>query len=276
MIEVKDRIPTYPGRVKLIPVAGQANTYDLVRADEPIEEGTPINRALFLSLTEDINTLLQQVNDRLFDMSQRVRVGDLIDGAIFGLYENGLLVPYMKLQSNFQSSTRSLVVRRDITHIAALYTASQKRYSTSAVDSWLNGEFLQQFDVSTRSVISNVSISAMLNASDSESINRKVFLLSSAEYQAYIQYAYSFGNAITFFDSNAKRIATFNGTPTAHHTRTNLPYYNTTAVIGADGTGIADAITVSAGIRPALTLPADFEVTVSIPSTSNVMATAEV
>ena len=45
--EVLDRIPTYPGRVKLTPVSGQTNTYDLVRADQPIQEGTPINKALF-------------------------------------------------------------------------------------------------------------------------------------------------------------------------------------------------------------------------------------
>lgn len=43
---VVDRIPTYPGRVTLTPVSGQTNTYDLVRADQPIEEGTPINKAL--------------------------------------------------------------------------------------------------------------------------------------------------------------------------------------------------------------------------------------
>ena len=40
---MKDRIPTYPGRVRLIPVAGQANTYDMIRADSPQLEGTPIN-----------------------------------------------------------------------------------------------------------------------------------------------------------------------------------------------------------------------------------------
>lgn len=47
MIEtnIKDRIPTYPGRVKLSPVAGQTNVYDMSRADAPIEEGTPINKA---------------------------------------------------------------------------------------------------------------------------------------------------------------------------------------------------------------------------------------
>ena len=45
-IEVTDRVPTYPGRVVMTPVNGQANTYDLRRADQPISEGTPINKAL--------------------------------------------------------------------------------------------------------------------------------------------------------------------------------------------------------------------------------------
>jgi len=45
--QVVDRVPTYPGRVLLTPVGGEANTYDLVRADLPIVEGTPINKELF-------------------------------------------------------------------------------------------------------------------------------------------------------------------------------------------------------------------------------------
>lgn len=50
MIEVVDRVPTHPGRVKLIPVPGQADTYDMIRADDPIVPGTPINKALFDSI----------------------------------------------------------------------------------------------------------------------------------------------------------------------------------------------------------------------------------
>ena len=57
-IKVLDRVPTYPGRVVLTPVSGQANTYDLVRADSPITEGTPLNKALLdqkaYTLTEDV------------------------------------------------------------------------------------------------------------------------------------------------------------------------------------------------------------------------------
>lgn len=46
-IPVEDRIPTYPGRVTLTPVVGSENTFDMVRADLPLVEGTPINKQLF-------------------------------------------------------------------------------------------------------------------------------------------------------------------------------------------------------------------------------------
>lgn len=45
-IPVTDRVPTYPGRVIMTPVNGQANTYDMVRADAPIQPGTPVNKLL--------------------------------------------------------------------------------------------------------------------------------------------------------------------------------------------------------------------------------------
>lgn len=43
---VVDRAPRYPGRVRLNPVSGQPNVYDMTRADQPTNEGTPINKAL--------------------------------------------------------------------------------------------------------------------------------------------------------------------------------------------------------------------------------------
>lgn len=45
---MQDRVPLYPGRVTLTPVSGQANTFDLVRADQPAQEGTPLNKASLL------------------------------------------------------------------------------------------------------------------------------------------------------------------------------------------------------------------------------------
>lgn len=45
---MQDRVPLYPGRVKILPVAGQASTYDMVRADEPTQAGAPLTKATFL------------------------------------------------------------------------------------------------------------------------------------------------------------------------------------------------------------------------------------
>lgn len=45
---MQDRIPLYPGRVKMTPVTGQANTFDMVRADDPTQAGTPLNKATLL------------------------------------------------------------------------------------------------------------------------------------------------------------------------------------------------------------------------------------
>ena len=45
---MQDRVSLYPGRVKLTPVAGQENIFDLVRADQPTQEGTPLNKATLL------------------------------------------------------------------------------------------------------------------------------------------------------------------------------------------------------------------------------------
>ena len=46
---MKDRISTYPGRVKLTPVSGQTNVYDMTRADQPTQEGTAFSKANMLT-----------------------------------------------------------------------------------------------------------------------------------------------------------------------------------------------------------------------------------
>lgn len=56
---MKDRVPLYPGRVKLVPVSGQENVYDMTRADQPTQQGDPLNKA----------TLLKDATAALFGLS---------------------------------------------------------------------------------------------------------------------------------------------------------------------------------------------------------------
>lgn len=51
-LDFKDRVAQHPGRIKLYPVEGQADTYIMERADEPIENGTLIDKVLFNSIVQ--------------------------------------------------------------------------------------------------------------------------------------------------------------------------------------------------------------------------------
>ena len=51
-IDFKDRVPTYPGRIKLLPVEGQPNVFTMERVDDPKVVGTPINKAAFDSIIQ--------------------------------------------------------------------------------------------------------------------------------------------------------------------------------------------------------------------------------
>ena len=68
-----DRQALKPGRITLVPVAGQANTYDISMADEPTNEGTPLSKATFLQ--DDTAQLLgltssdPTVNEALFKLA---------------------------------------------------------------------------------------------------------------------------------------------------------------------------------------------------------------
>lgn len=102
---MKDRVPLYPGRVKLTPVSGQENTYDMFRADEPTQEGDPLSKATFLkdataalfglditALPDDVLAFLGRYNlywwkIRTYAQHYEARVSETVTGA-------GLSAPY--------------------------------------------------------------------------------------------------------------------------------------------------------------------------------------
>ena len=73
-----DREPTYPGRVTMTPVFGQENTYDMERADKPLQQGTPLNKA----------TLLKDATAALFGLGTGAVPDDVL--AELGRFQSGL------------------------------------------------------------------------------------------------------------------------------------------------------------------------------------------
>lgn len=83
---MRDRVPLYPGRVRMTPVAGQANTYDMVRADEAKEAGTPLNKATLLQdstakaigLTQANPTVDDALNGLSNKVNQSYKIGNML------------------------------------------------------------------------------------------------------------------------------------------------------------------------------------------------------
>lgn len=276
MIEVKDRIPTHPGRVKLVPVKGEENTYDMVRADSPIEAGTPLNKALFDSMQNYIYNAVQAIDNKVFEFSQFAEVDSLPDGATFGLRENGILTPYIKVKSNYEGTGRPLVFRRNVTHQEKLYTTGYADYGASPVDSWLNNEFLTRFESDVQSAITAVPIDVADEDKTLVQISRRAFILSLYEYGISMSYVTKLGDSAAMFTGTDKRVALLNGVPVPHHTRSVDTSLDTTCIITAAGASERLGNDVVAGVRPAFTLPANFQVVVATYTTSNTVAKAEV
>lgn len=91
---MKDRIPKYPGRVKLTPVSGQTDVFDMVRADEPEEAGTPINKQTLLTDETAVKLGLDPESDPTPDEALNKlggRIGDIKETLRTDLGEDWLL-----------------------------------------------------------------------------------------------------------------------------------------------------------------------------------------
>lgn len=65
MIDVFDRVPGKPNRIKITHDDGTVEFVTWERADEPVEPGTPINRALFESIKEDVDDRVKKSGDTM-------------------------------------------------------------------------------------------------------------------------------------------------------------------------------------------------------------------
>lgn len=88
---MQNRVPLYPGRVRMTPVSGQTNVYDMERADQPTQAGTPLNAETLLSdktaemyglsgnnatpdkAFQNIKTEMETLNDSITDIGESVQ-----------------------------------------------------------------------------------------------------------------------------------------------------------------------------------------------------------
>ncbi len=261
-----DRLPLYPGRVKLIPVEGQDNVFDMVRADSPKQDGTALNKANLLKnetaakygLTEDAvpDEVFRKLSDSLKVEKVQTRLSNLPVGAVFQIDEtgNGTLVEFVKLKDDYESSGRTLVRRASVINVTTIFSSSPYGpYADNELDTSLNVTYYGTLSTKLQSAIQNVEI----HANPSATLKRKVFAPSITET--------GFLNQTE--DGTKIQGVTWPSAPGNYWTRSGSPNSASEACfITKTGTSWGSASRSGNGFYalPMFTLPSDFEIEGSI------------
>lgn len=206
-----------------------------------------------------------------------IQAGTLAVGSTVKLMEGGTAVEYLVVNQGIPSNSSlydascdgTWLLRKDIHSERQWNTSNANEYETSAINIWLNGDFLDSFGAVEQATIKQVKIpyrkdggSGGTDQSGANGLSCKVFLLSGYEVgfmtsdSSYIPVD---GAKLDYFDaSSSKRIAYLNGLETIWWLRSPRTDGTRRAwcvqTIGIPGGGDTSD---SAGIRPALVLPSN-------------------
>lgn len=295
---MKDRVPLYPGRVTLTPVSGQANTYDLTRADQPTQEGTPLNKASLLkdataalygktneAVPDDIlNLLSKSTLAQIKEKYTKTTIGTLAVGKTITLNVSGtpkefIVVHQGKPSSLYDGScSGTWLLMKDIYENRQWNSSNVNKLESSTIHSYLNSTFLNLFDSNIKDAIKQVKIPYRKNGgpggadqSGANGLSAKIFLLSGYEVGWTTSDSSDLpvdGAKLSYFESgtgtsaNNKRIAKLNGSAADWWLRT--PGTDRTYIVWdvyRDGSNhLYYGATSSIGVRPALVLPSTLAV----------------
>lgn len=293
---MQDRVPLYPGRVTLTPVSGQANTYDLTRADQPTQEGTPLNKASLLkdataalfgktnaAVPDDILSLLSKsVMAQMPEGYTKTTIGTLAVGETITLNVGGtskefIVVNQGKPSSLYDDSCNGTwLLMKNCYESRQWHSSNSNIYKTSTIHSYLNSTFRGLLDSNIQEAIKQVKIPYVNGtggsavASGANGLPAKIFLLSGYEVgwtSSDNQYFPQDGAKLSYFESgtgtsaNNKRIANLNGSAALWWLRSpNIRNTNSVWFVDSYGHDGSSNASDSYGIRPALVLPSTFEV----------------
>lgn len=289
---MQDREPTYPGRVTLTPVYGLANTYDMERADRPLQEGTPLNKANLLkdataalfgktnaAVPDDIlNLLSKSTLAQITGKYTKATMGTVAVGSTITLNVNGTAKEFIVVHQGKPSSlyddscNGTWLLMNDCYESRQWHSSNSNSYKASTIHSYLNSTFLNLFDSNIKDAIKQVKIPYVNGTGNSavgsgaNGLSAKIFLLSG--YEVGIGGAIDVpqdGAKLDYFNQNtgtdSKRIAYLNGSATSWWLRSPNTY-NTGSVwfVGSSGNYNYSDASYSYGVRPALILPSTFAI----------------
>ena len=201
-------------------------------------------------------------------MGEGVSVGKLAydfspDSCAVYLPEGLAYVPFLVLSADYGGN--ALLLRRDVLPEPRPFNSYSAAYEDSAIDRFLNGEYLQQLDavkdlIRASEIIVTDADALGVSGTAVKTLTRNVFLLSCAEIGfTEIVNAGMEGAALSYFDAPEHRIAHGkNGAAASWRLRTPDAYYTSVVYgVGPDGSlGNGNAYDEN-GVRPALCVAPD-------------------
>ena len=209
-----------------------------------------------------------------------IQAGALAVGSVVKLMEGGTAVEYLVVNQGIPSNSSlydascdgTWLLRKYIHSERQWHTSNVNKYESSAINTWLNGDFFNTLGSAEQAAIKQVKIPYCKNGgsggtdeSGANGLSAKIFLLSGYEVGWTTSDESSFpvdGAKLSYFEAgtgtsaNNKRIAKLNGSGTIWGLRsprtksTNYMWF----VLSDGGYNRSYAIH-SLGIRPALVLP---------------------
>lgn len=212
-----------------------------------------------------------------------IQAGTLAVGSVVKLMEGGTAVEYLVVNQGIPENSSlydascdgTWLLRKDVHSERQWNTSDANKYETSAINTWLNGDFFNSLGSVEQATIKQVKIPYRKNGgsggtdqSGANGLSAKIFLLSGYEVgwtTSDDQYFPHDGAKLSYFESgtgtsaNNKRIAYLNGSVADWWLRSpNTRNSYSVWFVGSDdinGSYYHGNAPLSYGIRPALVIP---------------------
>lgn len=183
-----------------------------------------------------------------------IPLSDFPEGQVVMIPEDGVLTPFYLAKHDYESGLngagRVLMVRKESYGSRQWHTSNVNTYSSSAIDTWLNGDYKSLLDAEVQNAIGTTKFYCSAGGSNVTTVStltRSVFLLSATE----------LGENPPMYHIQGSKLpiaSTLNVLGT-QWTRTRV-YENTTGAYRmSNGSIVGYNVTTSYDIHPAFTLP---------------------
>lgn len=189
-----------------------------------------------------------------------IRLGDIAEGQLVKLLENGTAVEFYVAKHDYESSLngagRTLVVRKDCYDGRKWHSSDVNAYASSDIDTWLNDTYKGLLDADIQSVIGTTKFYYTPGNGSTKvtTLTRAIFLLSVKELGKTETYVNAEGSALPI--AKTLQIAYSNGSKVTQWTRSPRKD-NTSSACFLNHNGYVGSLecTYIYESRPAFTLP---------------------